>query len=109
MLFVSAFLLWHDPTMVGLSLRNNLLHVTSLWLLLAAALIYWRQIVGAGAPPGTGPVRPCPVSRRRLFARVEIPNMMAGVSIAFIATPLTGTTSTRSINGPLLRPCRRTR
>ncbi|MEZ4557041.1 MAG: cytochrome c oxidase assembly protein [Caldilineaceae bacterium] len=89
MLFVSVFLLWHDPTMVGLSLRNNLLHVTSLWLLLAAALIYWRQIVGAGAPPGTGLGSTMSgwAAAAYLLA-AEIPNMMAGVSIAFIATPL---------------------
>ena len=103
MLFVSVFLLWHDPTVVGLSLRNNMLHVTSLWVLLVVALIYWRQIVGAGAPPGTGLGSTMSgwAAAAYLLA-AEIPNMMAGVSIAFIATPLYAHyVDARSIIGPL--------
>lgn len=89
LLFVSIFLLWHDPALAGLSLSSNVLHMASLWLLLIVALAYWRQIVGAGAPPGTGLGSTMSgwAAAAYLLA-AEVPNMMAGVAVAFIATPL---------------------
>lgn len=89
MLFVSVFLLWHDPAVAGLTLRTELLHLTSLWVIFGVALLYWRHIVGAGAPPGSGhAITISGWAAAAYLLAAEIPNMMAGVSVAFISTPL---------------------
>jgi len=85
LLFVTLFLLWHEPGVAMWTLQSGTLHSLSIWVLLGAALLYWRHVVGTGLRMHV------PLSVWAAFAYiigVEVPNMLAGVSIAFSTTPL---------------------
>jgi cytochrome c oxidase assembly factor CtaG len=85
LLFIGAFLIWHDPQFVDWSMRADLRHHLALALLLGAALLYWGHVVRTG-----------PRIHRRLpgwvyFAYLigaDIPNMISGVTIAFNGQPI---------------------
>lgn len=83
--FVGAFLSWHDPQTTPLLLGNTMLHYLAPWLLLGAALLYWWPVVGTG--PRLQSRFPIWVLIPYLIT-VEIPNMVAGVTIAFSGHPL---------------------
>ncbi len=81
--FVAVFAIWHDPAFANWSLGGERAHRASLWLLLVVALYYWWHVVGAG--------RGRRVSRGGALAYLvglEIPNLLAGVTIAFAHTPI---------------------
>ncbi|MEZ4615212.1 MAG: cytochrome c oxidase assembly protein [Caldilineaceae bacterium] len=85
MLYVTAIVIWHDPSVVNWTMDGMSRHYLTLMLMFGAALLYWVHIVGTGfhlrnALPGWV-----------LFAYavgVEIPNMTAGITIAYSGTPL---------------------
>ncbi len=83
--FVSAFLLWHDPQIVNWSMANDWAHRFSLWLLFAAAMLFWWHVSGTAPRLHRG-------TSTWLIAfmlvLVEIPNMASGVTIAFLERPL---------------------
>lgn len=83
--FVAAFLLWHEPRVVSWSLHSRWAHYFSMGVLLFASLLYWWRIAD------TGPRLHAPLSAWGGFLYligVELPNMFAGVSIAFSRTSL---------------------
>lgn len=85
LVYVSAIVIWHDAGVVNWSMAGVNRHYITLGLMLGAALLYWVHIVGTGlrlrqALPGWV-----------LFAYavgVEIPNMAAGITIAYSGSPL---------------------
>lgn len=83
--FVASFLLWHEPSVVTWSLHSGWAHRLAMGILLAASLLYWWRIVD------TGPRIHVSLSAWGGFLYligVELPNMFAGVTIAFSRTPL---------------------
>ncbi|HXF64802.1 MAG TPA: cytochrome c oxidase assembly protein [Caldilineaceae bacterium] len=83
--FVGAFLFWHDPQSAPFLLGDTMLHYLAPWLLLGAALLYWWPVVGSG--PRIHNRFPAWVLIPYLIT-VEIPNMVAGVTIAFSSQPI---------------------
>ena len=83
--FVGGTLLWHDPKIVNVVMARDGLQALALWLLLMAALLFWWHVVGRG-PRRLAVYSSWAAAAYLLVA--EIPNMLAGVSIAFHATPL---------------------
>jgi putative membrane protein len=85
LLFIGAFLIWHDAQFADWSMRVDWRHRLALGLLLGAALLYWGHVVGTA-----------PRIHRRLpgwvyFAYLigaDIPNMISGVTIAFNGQPI---------------------
>lgn len=85
MLYVAAIVIWHDPHIVAWTMNGSNLHYLTLAFMFGAALLYWVHIVGTGwhlrrALPGWV-----------IFAYavgVEIPNMTAGITIAYSSVPL---------------------
>ena len=83
--FVASFLLWHEPRVVSWSSQSEWAHRFAMGALLTASLLYWWRIVN------TGPRLHAPLSAWGGFLYligVELPNMFAGVTIAFSRTPL---------------------
>jgi cytochrome c oxidase assembly factor CtaG len=83
--FVAVFLFWHDPQSVPLLVGGGWLHYIAPWLLLAAALLYWWHVVDTG--PRLHRSFPTWLLIPFLIG-VEIPNMVAGITIAFSVQPL---------------------
>lgn len=85
MIYVAAIVLWHDSHVVNWTMAGTSRHYLTLGFIFGAALLYWVHIVGTGlklrrALPGWV-----------LFAYavgVEIPNMTAGITIAYSSAPL---------------------
>ena len=85
MLYVAAIVIWHDVAVVNWTMADQSRHYLTLGLIFGAALLYWVHIVGTGfhlqrALPGWV-----------LFVYavgVEIPNMTAGITIAYSSVPL---------------------
>ncbi len=85
MLYVAAIVIWHDIAVVNWTMADQSRHYLTLGLMFCAALLYWVHIVGTGfhlrrALPGW-----------MLFVYavgVEIPNMTAGITIAYSGVPL---------------------
>ncbi|MCB0121773.1 MAG: cytochrome c oxidase assembly protein [Caldilineaceae bacterium] len=85
MLYVGAIVIWHDSHVINWTMTGTSRHYLTLLFMFGAALLYWVHIVGTGfrlrrALPGWV-----------LFAYavgVEIPNMTAGITIAYSSTPL---------------------
>jgi len=83
--YVAAIVIWHDSHVVNWTMTGTSRHYLTLILIFGAALLYWVHIVGTGfrlrrALPGWV-----------LFAYavgVEIPNMTAGITIAYSSSPL---------------------
>jgi putative membrane protein len=83
--FVAAFLLWHDAGFAEAIARHAVLHHVALWVLFATALLYWWHVVK------TGPRLHPRLAGWVLFfylIGVEIPNMAAGITIAFTGHPV---------------------
>lgn len=83
--FLGSFLFWHDPQAVPFMVGDGWFHYVAPWLLLGAALLYWWPVVDTG--PRLHSRLPAWVLIVYLIT-VEIPNMVAGVTIAFSATLL---------------------
>jgi putative membrane protein len=83
--FVSAFLFWHDPQTVAYLAGDTWAHDAAPWVLLGAALLFWGHVAGTGLRLRT----PFPTWLLIVYLLgVEIPNMVAGVTIAFADHPL---------------------
>ncbi len=83
--YVCAIVIWHDSAVVDWSMRAPLRHYLTLMVLFVAALLYWVQITG------TGLYTKAKLPGWMLFVYavgVEIPNMTAGVTIAYSSAPL---------------------
>ncbi len=83
--YLSAFLTWHDPAFVAWSMAAPLRRTLAPLLLLVPALLFWQVIVR------TGPrrfVRVPPLARFAMLVAIEIPNVVAGITITFRESPL---------------------
>jgi cytochrome c oxidase assembly factor CtaG len=85
LLFISAFLIWHDVGFVNWSMQRVWTHHLALWGLTLAALLYWWHVVNTG--PRIHTRRPGWLFFAYLIG-ADIPNMAAGVTIAFAGYPL---------------------
>ncbi|MCB0047259.1 MAG: cytochrome c oxidase assembly protein [Caldilineaceae bacterium] len=85
LVFISAFLLWHDPEIANRTLGHEWAHRATLWLLLGAALLFWWHVVDTG--PRLHRLRSSWLIAASLIL-VEIPNMASGVTIAFTDHPI---------------------
>jgi len=83
--FISLFLIWHDPRLVAWSLENENGRMMVLGLLFGTALLYWQHVYNSG--PRIHKRYPGWLFVAYLIA-VEIPNMAAGISLAFTEQPL---------------------
>lgn len=99
--FLGAFLFWHDPQAVPFMVGGGWFHYVAPWLLFSAALLYWWPIVDTG--PRLHPPLPAWVLIVYIIT-VEIPNMVAGVTIAFSAAPLYSHYATLHAEGRALLP-----
>ncbi len=84
LLFVSSFLIWHDPAFVNYTMAHTWLHRLTLCGLGLAAILFWWHIVGG---PRIHTRFPDWVRFASLVG-VEIPNIVSGIAIAFASTPL---------------------
>lgn len=83
--FISAFLLWHDPTYVNWAIDRPGVRMGAAWVLLIAALLFWQHVVDTG--PRIHARLPSWIMAFYLLG-VEIPNMAAGITIAFTIDPI---------------------
>ena len=85
LIYVAAIVIWHDAAVVNWTMQGQTRHYLTLFVMFGAALLYWVHIIGTGfqlrwSLPGW-----------MLFAYavgVEIPNMTAGIAIAYSGRPL---------------------
>lgn len=85
LLFMSLFLIWHDPSFANWMLARPVWHTFGLVILATAALLFWWHLVGTG--PRLHTLLPAWIFALALVP-VEIANMATGVSIAFADKPL---------------------
>jgi cytochrome c oxidase assembly factor CtaG len=85
LLFLSLFLIWHDPGFANWMLARPVVHTFGLVILATAALLFWWHLVGTG--PRLHASLPAWIFALALVP-VEIANMATGVSIAFADKPL---------------------
>ncbi len=83
--YLSAMVLWHDPTFVAWQMAAPWRQRLALLVLGLAALLFWQQITRMGPRRYT---RASPLARIGMLLGVEIPNVIAGIAIAFSTTPL---------------------
>ncbi len=86
LLMISAFLTWHDPSFAAWTLRNGWTYSLVLWLLFGAYFLFWWHLIGTA--PRLHPAMSVWVAFAYLILGAEIPNMLAGVSIAFTPSPI---------------------
>ncbi len=83
--YISAFLIWHDPGFVQWEMAHPLRQVGALAVLLVAALLFWQQVTLGG------PRRLASATygmRILMLVGTEVPNVVAGITIAFGFTSL---------------------
>jgi cytochrome c oxidase assembly factor CtaG len=83
--YVAALVFWHEPAVVNWTMAGTGWHYLTLGIMFGAALFYWVHIVGTGFR-----LRPA-LPGWVLFVYavgVEIPNMTAGITIAYSSRPL---------------------
>jgi cytochrome c oxidase assembly factor CtaG len=85
LLFISAFLIWHDTRFASWSMQHLWSRHLTLWLLLLTALLYWGHVVGAS--PRIHERLPNWVFFAYLIG-ADIPNMVSGVTISFSGQPI---------------------
>lgn len=83
--FVSAFLLWHDPSVARYFMERGVANHLMPWILLFTALLFWWPVVDTG--PRYHRNIPAWLLLVYLFS-VEIANMTAGITIAFSQEPI---------------------
>ncbi|MCB0182984.1 MAG: cytochrome c oxidase assembly protein, partial [Caldilineaceae bacterium] len=85
LLYVAAIVIWHDSKVVNWTMAGTNRHFLTLTFMFAAALLYWVHIVGTGLRLRYA----LPVWVIFAYAvGVEIPNMTAGITIAYSSIPL---------------------
>lgn len=83
--YVGAFILWHDPVVAQWTLTNEVAHWLVPGLLFMAAWLFWLPII----PTGPRLHKPLPGWVIIIYlVAVEIPNMVAGVTMAFTDHPI---------------------
>lgn len=85
--YLAVVLMWHDPSFVAWSTAAPWRTHAQLLPLLLAALLFWQQITRMGPRRYT---KASPFARFAMLVGVEIPNVVAGITIAFRTTPLYG-------------------
>lgn len=83
--YLSVVLIWHDPGFVEWEMAALVRQRLAVLVLAAAALLFWHQIT-CGGPRRYS--RTPPMARFAMLVGVEIPNVIAGISIAFRTTPV---------------------
>jgi cytochrome c oxidase assembly factor CtaG len=84
-LYFSAFLIWHDPSFVDAVMPRRELQTLSLLAMLFVALLFWQQITFCGPRRYT---RASLTARIAMLLGMEIPNIIAGITIALGNRPL---------------------
>jgi len=84
-IYLAVVLMWHDPSFVAWSTAARWRTHAQLLPLLGAALLFWQQITRMGPRRYT---TASPYARFVMLVGVEIPNLAAGITIAFRSTPL---------------------
>jgi cytochrome c oxidase assembly factor CtaG len=84
-LYITAFLIWHDPGFVAWEMVNLVRQELALGLLLVAALLFWHQVTQGGARRYA---TASPGARVFMLVGAEVPNVVAGITIAFGTTSL---------------------
>jgi putative membrane protein len=85
LLFISAFLIWHDARFASWSMQQLWSRHLTMWVLLLTALLYWGHVVGAS--PRIHERLPSWVFFAYLIG-ADIPNMVSGVTISFSGHPI---------------------
>lgn len=85
LLYLSAFLIWHEPTFASWSSQYEWSRIFFLWVLFYVSLIFWWHVTYTG--PRIHKELPGWIMIVYLLG-VEIPNMFTGVSIAFSDAPI---------------------
>jgi len=85
LLYLSTFLVWHEPTFASWSNQYEWSRIFFPWLLFYVSLVFWWHITHTG--PRIHKELPGWVMIVYLLG-VEIPNMFTGVSIAFSSAPI---------------------
>jgi cytochrome c oxidase assembly factor CtaG len=85
LLFISAFLIWHDARFASWSMQQSWSRHLALWALLLVALVYWGHVVGTS--PRIHDRLPAWVFFAYLIG-ADIPNMASGVTISFTGHPI---------------------
>ncbi len=83
---MTAFLTWHDPGFAAWTLRNGWTYSLVMWLFFGAYFLFWWHLIGTA--PRLHPAMSVWVAFAYLVLGAEIPNMLAGVSIAFTPSPI---------------------
>lgn len=84
-IYFALVTMWHDPAFVAWNRAQPWRHHAALLPLLGAALLFWQQITRMGPRRYT---TASPAARFIMLVAVEIPNVIAGITIAFSRTPL---------------------
>ena len=83
---MTAFLIWHDPGFAAWTLRSGWTYSLVLWLFFGAYFLFWWHLIDTA--PRLHPAMSVWVAFAYLVLGAEIPNMLAGVSIAFTPSPI---------------------
>lgn len=84
LLFLAAFLIWHEPSFVNWAAPTHFVHTLALLTLGALALLFWWHVVGTG-PRLQAVLAPWLIAA--MLVITEIVNMATGVSLAFSTEP----------------------
>lgn len=84
-LYLSTFLIWHEPSFASWSSHYDWARMFSIWALFYVSIIFWSHITYTG--PRIHKELPGWIMIVYLVG-IEIPNMFTGVSIAFSETPI---------------------
>lgn len=84
-IYLAVVLMWHDPSFVAWSTAAQWRTHAQLLPLVGAALFFWQQITRMGPRRYT---TASPFARFAMLVGVEIPNVVAGITIAFQSSPL---------------------
>lgn len=79
-LYIAAFLIWHDPGFVAWEMAYRWRQPAAMTLLLLVALNFWQQVT-LGGPRRLATASP--LARIGMLVGAEIPNVVAGITIAF--------------------------
>ncbi len=83
---MTAFLTWHDPGFAAWTLRSGWMYSLVMWLFFGAYFLFWWHLIDTA--PRLHPTMSVWVAFAYLVLGAEIPNMLAGVSIAFTPSPI---------------------
>lgn len=85
LIYIGIFLLWHEPAFASWIVEHQWANSVFAWVLLTVSILFWSQVM-LTAPRIHRP-QPGWILFIMLVA-VEIPNMVAGVTVAFASEPI---------------------